>query len=334
MMRISILDQSPIAEQETAIHAFQKTVQLAQFADEENFHRFWVSEHHNFKELAGSAPEAIIPYLLAKTNRIRIGSGGVMLQHYPAFKVAEVFNVLASLEPNRVDLGIGKAPGGTNKSTEALQGTGSDGEAFESKLADLLHFLRHTEEEAELVARPFTEQPADVFLLGGSSKSAELAAIHGITYVFASFINSNLNDLRTAFEVYNQSFQGSQNQKPQFIVAVGIIVADTDEEARALNKYPYSFKVHVDDGRTLNVTTYERAAAFGESTGKSYWVEKKESGVITGSIQTVEARLEELTNGLDIDELIVHVPIPQFEEKRQTLYQLKQLSLFQQVSNV
>ncbi|MEY8752238.1 MsnO8 family LLM class oxidoreductase [Alkalicoccobacillus gibsonii] len=332
-MRISILDQSPIAENENATDALLKTVQLAQFADENGFHRFWVSEHHNFAELAGSAPEALIPYLLAKTERIRVGSGGVMLQHYPAFKVAEVFNVLASLEPGRVDLGIGKAPGGTTLSTKALQGHTTQQLNFDEKLEELLHFVSDGETVEGLIARPTPPLPADVYLLGGSVKSAELAATKGISYVFASFINSNREELLEAASAYRRLFT-HRTKKPELLVAMGIIVGDTDDEAKQLNKYPYSYKVHVDDGRALNMNSYERAVAFGESTGMNYWIDKKESGVIAGSIQTVEQELEKRLAGLEIDELIIHSPITDFDKRINTLRQLKNLSVFQTESIV
>ena len=118
---LSLLDKSPIDEGSTAADALRTTVRLAQRAEELGYHRFWVAEHHNVSNLASSAPETLIAYLLAKTARIRVGSGGVMLQHYSAYKVAETFNLLASLSPGRVDLGVGKAPGGFPFSTRALQ---------------------------------------------------------------------------------------------------------------------------------------------------------------------------------------------------------------------
>ena len=118
---LSLLDKSPIDEGGTAVEALRATVRLAQRAEELGYHRFWVAEHHSMLNLASSAPETLIAYLLARTARIRVGSGGVMLQHYSAYKVAENFNLLASLAPGRVDLGVGKAPGGFPLSTRALQ---------------------------------------------------------------------------------------------------------------------------------------------------------------------------------------------------------------------
>lgn len=136
--QLGLLDQSPIPEGASAFDALQQTVRLAQKAEEWGYSRFWVSEHHNTEQLAGSSPEVLISYLLARTNSIRIGSGGVMLQHYSPFKVAENFHVLSSLAPGRVDLGVGKAPGGLPLSTKALQfGTMNDGKDFKERFVFL-----------------------------------------------------------------------------------------------------------------------------------------------------------------------------------------------------
>lgn len=121
MIRLSILDQSLIGEGETAADTLQHTVNLAQMAEECGYHRFWVAEHHNNDEIAGSAPEVLLGYLAASTRKIRLASGGVMLQHYSSYKVAEQFHLLSALAPGRIDLGVGKAPGGFQLSTDALQ---------------------------------------------------------------------------------------------------------------------------------------------------------------------------------------------------------------------
>ena len=137
-LTLSILDQSPVNDTETAAEAFQHTIELATKAEAWGYHRFWVSEHHGSERVMGSSPEVLIAHLLAKTTRIRVGSGGVMLQHYSPYKVAENFNVLASLAPGRVDLGIGRGPGGLPRSTRALQqGLGNRGQPFAEKLLEL-----------------------------------------------------------------------------------------------------------------------------------------------------------------------------------------------------
>jgi len=119
--RISILDKSPVAENETAADALARTLSLAQQAETLGYHRFWIAEHHNTPQLASPSPELLIAWILGQTKRIRVGSGGVMLQHYSPYKVAENFNLLAAIAPGRVDLGVGKAPGGLPLSTRALQ---------------------------------------------------------------------------------------------------------------------------------------------------------------------------------------------------------------------
>ena len=143
--KLSILDQSPIFPGDTAATALQKTVLLAQKAEEWGYSRFWVSEHHHTVQLAGSSPEVLIAYLAARTNKIKVGSGGVMLQHYSPYKVAENFHVLSNLAPGRVDLGVGKAPGGLPLSTKALQyGTVNDGKDFPERLSFLRELIENS----------------------------------------------------------------------------------------------------------------------------------------------------------------------------------------------
>src|SRR3954452_25486590 len=146
--QLSILDQSPITTGTTASDALQKTVQLAQKAEEWGYSRFWVSEYPHTELLAGSSPEVLISYVLARTNSIRVGSGGVMLQHYSPYKVAENFHVLSNLAPGRVDLGTAQAPGGLPLSTKALQyGTMNDGKDFEERLSFLKKLIEDSVDE-------------------------------------------------------------------------------------------------------------------------------------------------------------------------------------------
>ena len=153
-LTLSILDQSPVHDTETAAEALQHTIELAQKAEAWGYHRFWVSEHHGSDRVMGSSPEVLVAHLLAKTTRIRVGSGGVMLQHYSPYKVAENFNVLASLAPGRVDLGIGRGPGGLPRTTRALQQEmGHEPKPLAEKLLELEQFL-HNRLEAII---PYTD---------------------------------------------------------------------------------------------------------------------------------------------------------------------------------
>src|SRR5690625_1883605 len=140
--KIGILDQSPIFPQSTSFDALQHTIEFAQAAEEWGYHRFWVSEHHNMVNVAGSSPEILIAHLLAQTEKINIGSGGVMLQHYSPYKVAENFHVMSTLAPGRVDLGIGRAPGGFDLTTRALQyGHGKTAVDFNEKITFLKQII-------------------------------------------------------------------------------------------------------------------------------------------------------------------------------------------------
>ncbi len=192
--RISILDKSPLAAGETAAQALARTLTLAQHAEAWGYHRFWVAEHHNTDQLASPSPELVIAWLLGHTRRIRLGSGGVMLQHYSPYKVAENFNLLAALAPGRIDLGVGKAPGGLPLSTRALQQGLHQEEkgTFADQLAQLDNWLSLTEPggEESLRATPIPPRRADGFLLGASLESAELAARLDWNFVFAAHLKA------------------------------------------------------------------------------------------------------------------------------------------------
>lgn len=301
MYTLSILDQSPILQGDTAEQALQRTVKLAQFADEKGFKRFWVSEHHQTKELAGSAPEVLAAHLLAKTNKIRIGSGGVMLTHYSPYKVAENFHVLASLAPGRVDLGVGKAPGGLPIATKALQYNGlSDPHDFYTRLKELQFYIKG---DHSLAAEPAPQIKPEMILLGGSAGSAEYAAELGITYAFAQFINSNEEHLAEAIRVYKD-----RNPTGTFAVGIAVVAADTREQAKNLLKNTNLFRVHIEDGGKFTLTSFESAERFGQETGKEFTVETISSPVIAGTASEIFEKLDTLHES-GVDEFIIHTPI-------------------------
>jgi luciferase family oxidoreductase group 1 len=320
-LRLSILDQSVIAEKETAIDAFNHTIELVRKAEALGYHRFWVSEHHNSDKLAGSAPEVLISHLLAKTNRIRIGSGGVMLQHYSPYKVAEIFNVLASLAPGRVDLGLGKAPGGLPLSTKALQeGFSEKTKEMWEKLVDLKKFVFNNIEPYDplfgLKAEPVPSNPPDLFLLGASASSAKLAGELGYSFVFAQFINSNEAILEEAFEVFSRLQERKKKSEPiSFILALSVIVADTDEEAKQLVTNSEIFKVHLESGKTVTVGSIEQAEIFAKQADENYRIEIQEASIIHGSKETVREKLLHIQDIYDLDEVIILTPIQNFEDR-------------------
>jgi luciferase family oxidoreductase group 1 len=317
---LSILDQSPVHETETATEAFQHTIELATKAEEWGYYRFCVSEHHGSDRVMGSSPEVLIAHLLAKTTRIRVGSGGVMLQHYSPYKVAENFNVLASLAPGRVDLGIGRGPGGLPRSTKALQQEmGDRPKPLAEKLLELEQFLRNQLEENHplygLKASPVPPQPAEVFLLGTNTSSAELAARLGMPYVFAQFLNSDATTMGEAMETYHQRFDATQRKPPRAMLALSVIAADTDDEAQHYASDLKVVRIRLASGRTFTVGTVAAAEEFGRQSQEDYTIAIHEANVVHGSRDTVLQQLDDLQRRYQVDELIVVTAIKDFHQR-------------------
>lgn len=307
--KLSILDQSPIIPGTTASDALQQTVKLAQKAEEWGYTRFWVSEHHHTDQLAGSSPEVLISYILPLTSSIRVGSGGVMLQHYSPYKVAENFHVLSNLAPGRVDLGIGKAPGGLPLSTKALQyGTVNDGKDFPERLSFLKELIENSVEEAHplagIQATPIPIERPELFLLGASANSAQLAASLGISFVFAKFITSDEKVLEEAANVYRHGFPSGR-----FIVSLAAIAAPTQKEAEALVVNQKIVKVHLQSGRIVTVQTAEQAELFGKQAGELYEIKEQQADITAGTPNYVKEVLEHLHQTYQVDEFILHTPI-------------------------
>ncbi|MGH6860383.1 MAG: MsnO8 family LLM class oxidoreductase [Phyllobacterium sp.] len=316
---LSFLDKSPIDGDETASDALKRTLALARKAEEAGFRRFWVAEHHNSANLASASPEVLIGFLLAQTRRIRIGSGGVMLQHYSAYKVAENFNLLASLAPDRVDIGIGKAPGGLPLSTRALQGAYDPlrKPSFAVQLAELDGFLRHdqaaTAGDDSLAAFPLPEKPAQRFLLGASVESAALAARLGWTFVFAGHIQGDEAAIAEALSVYRNA-----SGKPA-LLALSIITAQTDALAEQLTGDTRRFRVEV-DGQAVNVGSREQALDYVRQAGATkYRIEERTSRVVRGAPSRVHAELDRLHRHYGVEEFIVDSPVTQGSQRLETI---------------
>jgi luciferase family oxidoreductase group 1 len=326
-LKLSILDQSPMAPDETAADAFRHTVELAQMAEEWGYHRFWVAEHHGSNRIMGSSPEVLVSHLLAKTSRIRIGSGGVMLQHYSPYKVAENFNVLASLAPGRVDLGIGRGPGGLPDTTRALQqDRAPEAMPLQEKLLELQRFLHNQLEESHplhgLRTSPVPPQPADLFLLGTTAASGEMAASLGMPYVFALFLNSDEAVMREAVETYRRQSDAGGGARLQPILALPVIVADTDIEAESLAAEIKVVRIRLASGRAFTVGTVEAAGEFARQAGEDYTVDVRPSSVIHGSGDTVRCKLEAVRDQYRVDEIIAVTAIREFHRRLRSYHLL------------
>jgi luciferase family oxidoreductase group 1 len=299
-----------VNDAETAAEAFQHTIELAQKAEAWGYHRFWVSEHHGSDRVMGSSPEVLIAHLLAKTTRIRVGSGGVMLQHYSPYKVAENFNVLASLAPGRVDLGIGRGPGGMPRSTRALQqGTGDGTRPLAEKLRELEQFLHNRLEETHplygLRVSPVPPQPAELFLLGTTTSSAEMASSLGMPYVFAQFLNGDVATMDEAIATYYERFNTTKRQPPRAMLALSVVAADTDEEARQYASDIKMVRIRLESGRTFTVGSLAAAEEFARQAQENYTVTMHQMSVVHGSRDTVLQRLSEMQQRYQVEELLV-----------------------------
>src|SRR5262249_46366018 len=318
-LKLSILDQSPVHDTETATEAFQHTIELAQKAETWGYHRFWVSEHHGSNRVMGSSPEVLVAHLLAKTTRIRVGSGGVMLQHYSPYKVAENFNVLASLAPGRVDLGIGRGPGGMPRSTKALQGMGDGTRPLAEKLLELEQFLHNRLEETHplygLRVSPVPPQPAEVFLLGTTTSSAELAASLGMPYVFAQFLNSDATTMGEALATYHTCFDAAQRKPPRAMLALSVMAADTDEEARQYASDIKMVRIRLESGRTFSVGSLTAAEEFARQAQENYTVTMHQMNVVHGARDTVLQQLHDMQCRYNVEELILVTAIKDFRKR-------------------
>lgn len=306
---IGVLDQSPVMDQETPYEALQHSIQLAKKAEALGYKRFWVAEHHNMEQVASVSPEVLISHLLAKTNSIEIGSGGVMLQHYSPYKVAENFHILANLAPQRVNVGIGKAPGGLHLSTKALQaGNMNDGTDFEQRLILLKKFLNHHVPEGHPLhgvhATPLPDEKLPIFLLGASESSVSLATKLEAHFVFARFLNHSDDVLQKVATLHQ-----AHNSERKFIVALAVLAAETEEKAKQLAQSIKLYDITFSDGKTLTVQSDKQIAALKNQTTDTFTVKEKVVPVIAGTAEAVKEQLDTLHVQYNIDEFIFHTPL-------------------------
>ncbi|URN97306.1 LLM class flavin-dependent oxidoreductase [Leclercia adecarboxylata] len=327
--RISILDKSPVAEHETAADALARTLSLAQQAESLGYHRFWIAEHHNTPQLASPSPELLIAWILGQTRRIRVGSGGVMLQHYSPYKVAENFNLLAAIAPGRVDLGIGKAPGGLPLSTKALQlGLNPQQKGdFASQLAQLNGWINPTSLEEAVRATPHPQVPAAGFLLGASTESARLAASLNWDFVFAAHLNGDPALLREVIGTWRAL------SAREVIVAVQAIVAPTQGQARALASAVEVWGVELANGQRVTVASEEQAYAFARQAGSEpLRIARRAQSLLAGTAEFVLDQLEALHQQWGIDEFIIDTPVADGPARVQSLRLLAQARQLREVA--
>jgi len=309
-LRLSLLDQSPVAAGSTPAQALQNSVDLARHVDALGYTRFWMSEHHAMDTLACTAPEVMLARIGAETSRIRIGSGGIMLPHYTPLKVAECFRMLHALYPNRVDLGIGRAPGGPVEALALKRERKTPmPDDFPDQVSELLAFLGDDFPADHPFARirvsPQMPGDPDVWMLGSSMWSAAAAVEFGLPYSFAHFFSPV--HTRAAIETYRRCFTPSPYRtEPEATVAVGAICAETQEEADFLASSVRLLQRRIRQGDRRPVASPEDAIRELRLLGDASVEEGEWPRYFVGTPAGVRAGLEQMAAALKIHELIVN----------------------------
>lgn len=325
-MRLSVLDQAPITKGNKSPQALQNAVELAILADELGYHRMWMAEHHGTDAYASSAPEVTAAYLAAKTKRLRIGTGGVMMMHYSPLKLAEVFKTLSALSPGRIDFGVGRAPGGDNFSMYALsEGRQPMLNNMYEKLDTALRYINDELPVDELYQRtfatPYQVELPEAWLLGSTGNSARQAGEMGVGYSFAQFFNGDMS--KELFDIYKNSFEPSAfMEKPQIMVSYMVTVADTVEEAE-LQARPYDIaRLMLQKGRITKIITPEEAQNYPLSEIEEMTIQEYRKKLhLVGTPKEIADQLLREKEHYGFDEAMI-VSIPHSQEKRLEVYRM------------
>ncbi|WP_120193637.1 LLM class flavin-dependent oxidoreductase [Sinobaca qinghaiensis] len=324
MMKLGVLDQSPVIEGKTHAEALQDTVALAEEADRLGLSRFWVSEHHAAPNLAGASPEVLIPHIASRTKNIKVGSGGIMLSHYSAFKTAENFSVLENLYPGRIDLGIGRAPGGMPLATMALHDRRKrDTHRYPEQVKDLIGYLHHSLPEdhffKDLCVTPQTESPPEIWMLGSSASSASLAAEYGMPYCYAHFINAE--DGEEATRLYREHFKPSAFlKKPKVITAVFAASAPTVEEAEEMGRVMDHVLLSGEQGKPLSgIPSFESIASVTYESYEQKRIDYNRARMAVGTPEETVSALMNIGNRYLAEEVMVVSLAPASSQKINSL---------------
>ncbi len=302
--KFSVLDLVPVTQGNTHKQSFNNSLELAQHVEALGFERFWVSEHHNMDSIVSSATVVLLGYLAQGTSKVRIGSGGIMLPNHAPLIVAEQFGTLETLYPNRIDLGLGRAPGTDQLTAQALRrGRQESVQDFPNNIEELQQYFSIENQDEKVRAIPGEGLEIPLYLLGSSTFSAQLAGSRGLPYAFAShFAPAHLHN---ALRLYHQSFQPSaQLQKPYSIACVNVIAAETDKEAERLATSLYQFAMGI-------ITNVRRPLPPPIDSMDGIWTEPQEAMIrnmmhytFIGSEETIRMQLTQFVQETRVDEIM------------------------------
>jgi luciferase family oxidoreductase group 1 len=307
-LKLGVVDQSPVSTGSSAADAVRETIALAREAERLGLSRIWLAEHHSTNSFAGSCPEVLIPAVAGATSRIRVGSGGVLLPHYSPLKVAEQFRMLETLFPGRIDLGVGRAPGGDPRTALAIQyGRQLPIDHFPEQLAELQRWVTNSYPKehpwGRVRAMPRGEASPELWLLGSGGATARLAAELGAGYAFAQFISGEDGAERVA--AYRDAFRSTDaSPHPRALLAVGVVCAETDREAGRLAASLELWRRRIMRGRDRGIPSPEEALAeLGEG-----WTapdpHEPTARVVAGDPPTVAAALTRMAERYGVSEVL------------------------------
>ncbi len=303
---MSVLDLSPVIEGETAADSFRKTLDLAQHAERLGYNRFWLAEHHNMPGIASAATSVVIGYVAAGTTKIRVGSGGIMLPNHAPMVIAEQFGTLESLYPNRIDLGLGRAPGSDQMTARALRRTlHTDGDDFPELLEELRFFFQKPIENQRVQAVPGGGLTVPIWLLGSSGFSAQLAGQLGLPFAFAAHFSPE--SLLPALALYRRNFQPSNwLEKPHAMVALNVFAAETDAEAERLATSQHQSFLNLIRGVPGKIKPPVDSMDAIWTAQEKALVQSRTGGSIIGNRETVKAKLDQFLAETNADELMIN----------------------------
>jgi len=324
-LRLGVLDQSPVISGTSPSQAVAETIALARLTEELGYHRYWLAEHHAIAAIADPCPEILVTRVASATSRIRVGTGGVLLPYYSPLKVAEVFRMLEALFPGRIDLGLGRAPGGDPRTLLAMMdGEYGGADRMPQQVRDLVGFLDRTlpagHPFAGVKAQPGGDTSPEVWLLGSSDYSGALAAQLGLRFAFAHFISAHGGD--AVSRAYRDRFEPSAREpQPQSLVCAFVICAKTRAEAERLAASIDLRRLHMAKGVDAPVPTVEEARAYRYSLQERAYIEQQRARIVLGDPGEVRGTLLALQEKFAADEIMV-ITITGDYESRRTSYRL------------
>ncbi|MDH5750426.1 MAG: LLM class flavin-dependent oxidoreductase [Rhodospirillales bacterium] len=327
MLKLSVLDQSTASRGKPEDQAIRDTIELARLCETLGYRRFWVSEHHNHPTIVGTAPEILMAAIAQATDRIRVGSAGVMLPHYAPLKVAEQFRVLEAIAPGRIDLGLGRAPGSDGNTAFALNPNAAlDAEHFPANVRDLIAWvscrpLIEGHPFHNLRAHPASAGSPEIWMLGTSDYGAQVAAHFGIPYCFAHFITDGRGAER-ALELYRENYQASERHpEPQATLCVWALAAATESEAERLFTSRAHWKITRERGDLRAVEAPEVIAEYEYTKAEHLRLAQLRESALIGSAEQVATKLHALAKDYGVDEIVVLTWTYNQDERRNS-YQL------------